>query len=95
MSERHWYDLCTAILAWYSWGNWRLCFITTECINEVNVFGSSFLNSVFVIIYGMGTSFLNQTPIEHALLPTGGAVIYECQSGVLSITGTVKARIML
>jgi hypothetical protein len=83
------------MLAWYSWGNWRLYFITTECISEVNVLGSSFLNSVFVIIYGMGASSLNEAVIEHVLLPTDGAVIYECQSGVLSIIGTVKARSML
>jgi len=63
-----------------------------ECINEANVFGSSFMNSVLIIIYGMGTSSLNETVVEHALLPTDGAVIYECQSGVLSIIGTVKAR---
>jgi hypothetical protein len=71
-------------------GNWQLCFITTECINEVNVFGSLFLNSVFVII-----SSLNETVIEHALLPIDRAVIYECQSGLLSIIDTVKARTML
>jgi hypothetical protein len=70
-------------------------FITTECINAVNVFGSSFLNSVFVIIYGMGTSSLNETIIEHALLPADGTVMYEFQSGVLSIIDTVKARTML
>ena len=63
-----------------------VCFITTKCINKVNVLGSSFLNSVFVIIYGMGTSSMNnKTVIEHSLLPTDGAVIYECKSGVLSI----------
>lgn len=61
----------------------------------MNVFGSSFLNSEFVIIYGTGTSSLNETVIEHALLPTDGGVIYECQSGVLSIIGTVRARTML
>jgi len=43
----------------------------------------------------MGTSSLNEIIIEHALLPIDGAVIYECQSGVLSIMGTVKARTML
>lgn len=48
--------------------------------------GSSFFNSVFIIIYGMGTSSVNnKTVIEHSLLPTDGAVIYECKSGVLSI----------
>lgn len=61
----------------------------SECV------GSSFLNSVFAVIYGMGTSSLNETVIKHALPPTDGAVIYECQSGVLSIIGTVKARTVL
>jgi hypothetical protein len=65
-------------------------------MNKVSVFGSSFLNSVFVIIYGMGTSSVNnETVIEHAFLPTDGAVIYECKSVVLSIIGIVKARTML
>jgi len=59
------------------------------------VFGFSFLNSVFVIIYGMGTCSLNETMTEHALLPTDGAVMFECQSGLLSIIDTVKARTML
>jgi hypothetical protein len=43
----------------------------------------------------MGTSSLNETMAEHALLPIDGAVMYECQSGVLSIIDTVKARTML
>lgn len=62
-----------------------VCLITTECIKKVNLLGSSFLNSVFVIIYGKSTSVKNKTVIERTLLPTDGAVIYECKSGVLSI----------